>query len=251
MRSFRLLSLFLLGACHHGAPITSNVAPEPDTRQIMAEARTAFRHGNFGRALLAFRRLQFELGAGDSLVAEVRYLVAECTFQTGDIATAGLAFQKVAEEFPTSEFAPLALLRDGDANARLWHRPDVDASPGLTALATYQELLGRYPGTDAAARAQIRVRDLNEWFAEKGYKTGMFYLRRRAYDSAILYFKDIIASYPGTRLVPQALLRLVDTYRAIGYAEERKETCANLRRYYPQADGLDSRCPAETSAGAP
>jgi outer membrane protein assembly factor BamD len=251
MRSYWLLTLALLGACQHASRVASRDAPEPDPKQFMAVARTAFRHGNFARALIAFRRLQFELSAGDLQMAETRYYVAECSFQTGDFATAALAFQKVAEEFPTSEFAPLALLRDGDANLRLWRRPDVDASTGQTALATYQELLGRYPGTEAAARAQIRIRQLNEWFAEKGYKTGMFYLRRRAYDSAIIYFKDIIASYPDTRLVPDALLRLVDTYRAIGYAEERKEACANLRRYYPQAAGLDSRCPAETSAGAP
>jgi hypothetical protein len=51
--------------------------------------------------------------------------------------------------------------------------------------------------------------------------------------------------------VADALLRLVDTYRAIGYAEERKEACANLRRYYPQAAGLDARCPAETTTGTP
>ena len=251
MRSSLLLCLVLLGACHHASRVAPSVVPLTDPKQFLADARAAFRHGHFERALVAFRRLQFELGPGDSLIAEAHYFVAECTFQTGDLTAAALNFQKVAEEFPNSDFAPLALLRDGDANMRLWRRPDVDAAPGQTALATYQELLGRYPGTDAAARAQIRIRELNEWFAEKGYKTGMFYMRRKAYDSAIIYFKDIIASYPDTRLVPDALLRLVDAYRAIGYAEERKETCANLRRYYPQAAGLDSRCPAETSAGAP
>jgi outer membrane protein assembly factor BamD len=251
MRSYWLVSMVLLGACHHAARVASSVAPDTDPKQFLAEARAAFRRGQFARALVAFRRLQFELGPGDSLTAEARYYVAECSFQLNDLASAALAFQKVAEEFPNSEFAALALLRDGDANLRLWRRPDVDASTGQTALATYQELLGRYPGTEAAGRAQVRIRQLNEWFAEKGYKTGMFYLRRRAYDSAIIYFKDIIASYPDTRLVPDALLRLVDTYRAIGYVEERKEACANLRRYYPQAAGLDSRCPAETSAGAP
>jgi outer membrane protein assembly factor BamD len=251
MRSYWLLSMLLLGACHQSTRIASNVAPDADPKQVLVDARAAFRRGHFARALVEFRRLQFELSPGDSLTAEARYYVAECSFQTGDLATAALAFQKVAEEFPTSEYAGLALLRDGDANRRLWRRPDVDATAGQTALATYQELLGRYPGTDAAARAQERIRQLNEWFAEKSYKTGMFYLRRRAYDSAIIYFKEIVASYPDTRLVPDALLRLVDTYHAIGYAEERKETCANLRRYYPQAAGIGSRCPAETSAGAP
>lgn len=251
MRSSWLAIVVLLGACHHASQVRSNVAPDADTRQIVVESRAAFRSGHFARALIAYRRLQFELGPGDPLTAEARYFAAECSFQLGDLATAALAFQKVAEEFPTSEYAALALLRDGDANRRLWRRPDVDATSGQTALATYQELLGRYPGTDAAARAQLQIRQLNEWFAEKEYKTGMFYMRRKAYDSAIIYFKDIVASYPDTRLVPDALLRLVDTYHAIGYVEERKETCANLRRYYPQTPGIDGRCPAETSAGAP
>jgi outer membrane protein assembly factor BamD len=251
MRSYWLLSLVLLAACQHAARVASRVEPASDPKQFLTDAHTAFRRGNFARALVAFRQLQFELGPGDPLTAEAHYYTAECSFQTGDLATAALAFQKVAEDFPNSAFAALALLRDGDANMRLWRRSDVDASTGQTALATYRELLGRYPETDAAVRAQGRIRELNEKFAEKSYKIAMFYVRRRAYDSAIIYFKDIVANYPDTRLVPDALLRLVDTYRAIGYAEERKEACANLRRYYPRAAGLASRCPAEPSTGSP
>jgi outer membrane protein assembly factor BamD len=251
MRSYWLLSVVLLAACQHGVRVGSTVAPASDPKQFLTDAHNAFRRGDFARALVAFRQSQFELAPGDPLTAEAHYYAAECSFQTGDLAAAVLAFQKVAEEFPNSEFAALALLRAGDANRRLWRRPDVDASSGQTALATYQELLGRYPGTDAAVRAQGRIHQLNEWFAEKSYKIALFYLRRRAYDSAIIYFKDIVANYSDSRLVPDALLRLVDTYRAIGYAEERKETCANLRRFYQQAAGLDSRCPAETSTGSP
>jgi outer membrane protein assembly factor BamD len=250
MRSYCLLTLVLLGACRP-ANVQSTFQPSSDPAPIIVKAREEFRSGQFASALVSLRRLQFELGPGDSLVGEVRYYVAECTFQTGDLATAALAFQKVAEEFPTSDYASLSLLRAGDANLRLWRRPDVDATSGQTALAAYKELIGRYPGTPAALRAQSRILQLNEWFAEKEFKTAKFYMRRKAYDSAVLYYKDIIASYPDTRLVPDALLQLVDIYQSIGYLEERKEACANLRRYYPQTDGLASRCPAETSAGEP
>jgi outer membrane protein assembly factor BamD len=247
MRSWWLVSLALLAACAHATRV-----PEiQDTDQALAQARAQFRHGDFAGALLAFRRVQFELNPGQQVLPEVRYLLAECAFQTGDMAGAALAFQKVAEEFPTSEYAALALLRTGDANLRLWRRPEVDPTPGQVALASYQELVGRYPGTDAAARGQLHVRQLNARFAERDYKTGIFYFRRRAYDSAIIYFKSIIASYPDTPQVPDALLRLVDSYRAIAYPEELKETCAHLRRYYPHAEGLDRRCPADASAGTP
>src|SRR5207244_411537 len=81
-------------------------------------------------------------------------------------------------QFPASPYAPPALLRAGDANVRLWRKPELDPSYGESALAIYQELAGRYPGTDAAARAQVHVQQLREWFAEKDYKNGMFYFRR-------------------------------------------------------------------------
>src|SRR2546430_16366788 len=79
----------------------------------------------------------------------------------------------------------------------------------------------------------------------------MFYFRRRAYDSAIIYFKDVIANYSESRWTVPALLRLVDSYRAIGYADERRETFAHLRGFYPPASRLSDPCPAPTSAPAP
>src|SRR2546430_17193451 len=79
----------------------------------------------------------------------------------------------------------------------------------------------------------------------------MFYFRRRAYDPGIIYFKDVIANYSESRWTVPALLRLVDSYRVIGYADERRETCAHLRRFYSTASGVSERCPAGTSAAAP
>jgi outer membrane protein assembly factor BamD len=130
----------------------------------------------------------------------------------------------------------------------LWHRPELDPSYGETALAIYQELAGRYPESDAAARARLHVRKLESQFAEKAYKTGIFYMRRKAFDSAIIYFKDVIANYPSAQRAPDALLRLVDSYRAIGYTQEMQETCEHLRRFYPNATQLNASCPAAAAA---
>src|SRR2546422_8781519 len=205
-----------------------------------------FHHGDFRRTLAILQRLTFELDPGRPELAQIRYYMAECSFQMGDYVQAASDFRKVADEFSTTEYAPLALLRAGDANLRLWRRPELDPSYGETALAIYQELAGRYPGTEAATRAQAHVQQLREQFAEKDYKNGMFYFRRRAYDSAIIYFKDVIANYSESRWTVPALLRLVDSYRAIGYADERRETGAPPRRFYPPAAGGSERRPAGT-----
>jgi outer membrane assembly lipoprotein YfiO len=247
----RRLSVIAIAAatigCHHGPRVT----PAPDSAAELARARALFRQGKFSNALTLFKRLTYEIGPTQPEMAEVQYNLAECYFQTGDRVQAAHDFRQVADQFPTSDWAPLALLRAGDANLRLWKDPELDPSYGETALAIYQELGGRYPGTDAASRGQVHVQQLREWFSQKDYKNGMFYFKRRAFDSAVIYFKDVIANYSGTQRVPDALMRLVDSYRAIGYADELKETCEHLRRFFPRTEGLDKSCPADSSAAAP
>jgi outer membrane protein assembly factor BamD len=244
-----LLALGLLGivACRPAAP---RVLPTPEAE--LDRARREFRQGNFAKALLAYQRMVFEVGPNDSISPEVHYFLAESYFQTGDRVQAAHEFRQTADQFPSSPFAPSALLRAGDANLRLWRLPDLDPSYGEAALAIYQELAGLYPGSPAAARAQLHVRQLKEWFAEKVYKNGMFYFRRNAWDSAIIYFKDVIANYPETPRAADALLRLADSYRAIHYTEELRETCVHLQRYYPSHPGLARSCPAaETASPTP
>ncbi len=126
---------------------------------------------------------------------------------------------------------PEALLRAGDVYADLWRRPELDPSYGQTALATYQELLNRYPDTTAAKRAQVRINELQERFAYKEYQAALFYFRLKAYDSAILYLKDLVATYPRAAIAPEALVKLVQAYRR-----------SAIRR--------TSRRPADTSAGS-
>jgi outer membrane protein assembly factor BamD len=216
---------------------------------VIERARELFRQGEFEEAALGFEQVAFEYPMGHPYLAEARYYVGECRFQTGEFLAAAAEFRRVADEHSTTPYAPLALLRAGDAHLRLWRHPELDPTPGSEALAHYQELTGRYPGTDAAARAQLHVARLREWFAEKTYRNGMFYLRRGAYDSAILYFKHLVATWQDTPQAPAALLRLVEIYTVLEYQNERRETCGHLNRFYPQAEGLRDVCPATDGAG--
>lgn len=243
MKRLLVIAVLLGAACGGGAPRTG-VTPAAE----LQEARAAFHHGKFDRALTDYRRLVFELSPGDTALPEVKYYIAECQFQLGMLVEAAHAFRDVSDQSPESPYAPLALLRAGDANLKTWRDPELDPTPGQTALAIYQELAGRYPGTDAAARAQIRIHQLNDEFAAKSYANGMYYFRRHAWDSGIIYFKDVIASYPDSRSVPDALLRLADTYAIIGYADELKEVCATLRRFHPAEASRARSCPPDSTS---
>ncbi|HUQ15430.1 MAG TPA: outer membrane protein assembly factor BamD [Gemmatimonadales bacterium] len=220
-------------------------AQEVDSLFRLAENRV--RHGKWGDAIKHLERVLLEFSPGDSRIPRARYFLGEAKLATGAHLEASREFRRVSDETPNDRLAPEALLRVGDVYADLWRRPELDPSYGQTALATYQELLNRYANTPAAARAQKRIDDLKERFAYKEYRAGLFYFRLKAYDSAILYLKSVVATYPRASIAPDALLKLVEAYRRLGYQEDVKETCDDLRRFHPTAVRAGrSPCPTDT-----
>jgi len=216
---------------------------------LWRQAERAVRLGKWSDAEKALNRAVLEFSPGDARVARAHFYLGEALFAQNRQLEAAREFRKASDETPNDPIAPEALLRLGDVYADLWRRPELDPTYGQTALSTYQELLNRYPESNAAKRGQVRVSELNERFAAKSYKAAMFYLRLKAYDSAILYLKDLVANYPKTVVVPEALVRLVQAYRALGYREDVQETCDYIRRFHPQAPKVGQVCPTK-HAGA-
>lgn len=238
----------VLVACGGGPREPAPVIPA-DT--LYTQAMRAYRRGDCTRAREAFRQLADGLPANAPALAEAWYYQAECDYADRLYLEASRQFRRVADEYGAHPLAADALLRAGDAQAELWKDPELDPEYGHAAMTTYQELAARFPDSRAAARAGPKARRLMDMVADKEYRTGLFYRRLKAYDSAILYFRSVVADYPQSRSAPRALLKLVEIYRILQYAEERRETCEHLHRYYPQAAGLAQACPpAADTTGA-
>lgn len=215
----------------------------PDPQALLDVSMREYRHGRCKSAMAGFEQLSGTVGPRDPLQATLKYFMAECTLRQGSPLEAARQFRRVADDFPQGFLAPDALLRAGDAYAELWRRPELDPSYGQNALDTWVELVSRYPNTVAAERAKLRGRELQEWFAAKAFKNGEFYRRLKAYDSAIIYYRAVVANYPDTPVAPRAVLALINTYQRIGYHEEMNDMCGYLRQYYPQAVPEAESCP--------
>lgn len=251
-----LAGLVGLAGCGKGAPKTgvtpiSSTATAEEIRSLWARAGKEYARGRWSKAATLYERVTLELPVGDSLVTAAHFRLAECYFGQKQQLQAAREFRKVSDDAPASRLAPEALLRAGDAYGDLWRRPELDPTYGQTALATYQELLNRYPDAPAAARARMRVADLEEMFARKDFKTATYYYRLKAYDSAILYLKDIAASYPRASITPDVLVTLVHAYKKVNYAEDVTETCSYIRRYHPNTHGVDDVCPVGRDSTPP
>ena len=225
------------------APIAQTADPE-EIQFLWDEAMEAFRRGEFSTTADNLERLVLEFSPGDPRISKAHFYLGESYLGMKDQLQAVREFRRVSDERPNDPLAPTALLRAGDAYAELWSRPELDPSYGQTALATYQELLNRYPDSKAADRGRRRILALEEWFAAKEFKTAMFYLRLKAYDSAILYLKAMVADYPRADVAPEALEKLVEAYRKLGYEDDVEETCGYMRRFHRDEAETAAACPA-------
>lgn len=223
---------------------TRTIDPEQySSPQTLLEAAISEKErGNCIGAMPALRSVMFELPPRDPQIAVARFHLADCQVDQGEYLEGSRQFRSVADEFPTHELATEALLRSGNALAHLWKRPELDPTYGMSAMATYTELINRYPVSAEADSARRMVAELSNRFAEKQFRAGRFYYRLKAYDSAIIYFESIVADYSRSDFVTRALLILVDIYQKLGYEQERAETCDHLYRFYPDAPGLSDTC---------
>jgi len=237
VRALPVVALCLVAACARFDPRHYTV-PEDLYQASMHQFRT----GHYDKAQSGFQTLTFGVGARDTLYPLARFFLAESYFSQGDFATAAQEFRRVADENPNHGVAPDALLRAADSYAKMWEMPDLDPANGQSALATYQELSGRFPQASATRVAATRLQVLNERFAQKEMNVALFYFRRNAFDSAILYFKDLIASYPSTSLVPEAYVYIVRSYHAIGYADQEAQFCNALQQFYPRLADAKRYC---------
>jgi outer membrane assembly lipoprotein YfiO len=238
------------GRANVPAPVQLANATAAEVDSLWRHADSLYRRGKWGGAQVVFERLNLEFPPGDPRVARARFELAECYLAGGDQLQAIREFRRVSDDLPGDELAPEALLRAGDAYAELWRRPELDPTYGQTAIQTYRELQTRYPATTAARRATARIAGLEDELALKQYKSALFYVKYKAYDSAIIYFKDIAATYPRAAITPTALLHLIDVYRALGYQEDINDTCGYLRRTAPNADGVAAACAAPAPAAS-
>lgn len=256
IRRSLLGALALAAACGGGRragpaappPVSSSGASAATIDSLWQQSMHEVRQGKWSEAEKLLNRSVLEFSPGDPRVARAHFFLGEALFAQNRHLEAAREFRKASDETPNDPIAPEALLRLGDVYADLWRRPELDPTYGQTALSTYQELLNRYPESSAAKRGQLRISELNERFATKAYKAAMFYFRLKAYDSAVLYLKDLVATYPKTAVVPQALVKLVQAYKALGYREDVQETCGYIRRFHPRAPEAGEVCPSKPAA---
>jgi outer membrane protein assembly factor BamD len=164
-------------------------------RAILMQAFAHYEANNYDEAIADADRF-LQLYPGNPSAAYARYLKAICYFE--QIADVG---------------------RDQDATNR--------------AIGALQDVVQRYPNSEYAADARIKIDMANDQLAGKEMNVGRWYLRQGDTLAAIGRFTTVVDHFQTTSDTPEALYRLVVSYLIVGLPKEAERNGAVLGYNYP------------------
>ncbi|MDO9224005.1 MAG: outer membrane protein assembly factor BamD [Caulobacter sp.] len=101
------------------------------------------------------------------------------------------------------------------------------------AQAALLEIIQRFPRSEYAADARLKVDMVNDQLAGKEMAIGRYYLRQGQTLAAIGRFRTVVDRYQTTTHTPEALYRLVEAYLTVGLIGEATNNGAVLGHNFP------------------
>lgn len=104
------------------------------------------------------------------------------------------------------------------------------------ALRAFTEVMARFPDSDYARDAELKMDMVRDQLAGKEMEIGRYYLQRSEHLAAINRFRKVVTDYQTTTHVPEALHRLVEAYLSLGLQGQAQQAAGVLGHNYPGSE---------------
>jgi outer membrane protein assembly factor BamD len=162
-------------------------------------------------------------------------LAAYAYYKAGKYPEAVAAAQRYVVMHPGTKDAALAHHVIASSHFDEIKDPSRDQTATRKAIAELKTLVARYPDSPYARQAENRIRLGEDALAASEMTVGRYYLQRSNYVAAINRFKTVVAEHQTTAHVEEALMRLTETYMALGIQHEAQAAAAVLGHNFPQS----------------
>jgi outer membrane protein assembly factor BamD len=237
-RTVRILAVGLLAVAALGATAcggSRTALQQLSAEELFERGQRDFERRRWDDAIRALERVVM-FHPGHPRLEEAIFLLAEAHYNKREYDTAASEYTRLATAYPRGQYAEQARYRACRSYYNMSPRVELDQQNTKAAVDHCEAMVRVFPNSELAPRVNEMLTELRNKLGEKIYIGGDFYFRRRAYDSAILYFERVVAEHPSTTAAPRALLRLVQAYDRIGYEDEAWEAKQRLLRDYPDTE---------------
>lgn len=225
--------LLLLGACTSDEEVAPYV--ERPVEELYNEAYDAALAGDYKEAAPLFdeveRQHPYSVWATQS-----QLMAAYSLYQTNSYDEAIAALDRFIQLNPSNPNVDYAYYLKG---LSYYERiVDVGRDQKLTrdALDSFNEVVRRFPNSRYSRDAKLKLDLARNHLAGKEMSIGRWYMNRGQYLAAINRFQAVVENYDTTDQVPEALLRLTESYTALGLNQEAERTAAVLGYNYPGSE---------------
>jgi outer membrane protein assembly factor BamD len=116
-------------------------------------------------------------------------------------------FNKVISRYPDSEWSTAARYQIATCRAALSKGPAYDQGSAQEAKEKFEEFVKDHPDAVLSLDAEKNISQLREKEAESSFNIARFYEKQKLFDSARVYYNEVINNYPESSWAPQAVER--------------------------------------------
>lgn len=208
---------------------------ERPAEQIYNQAVDRMDRKDWDRAILLFQEVErqhpFSEWARRSML-----MTAYAHYRANEYDQAVSTAQRFVSLHPGSDSAPYAYYLSALSYYDQIYDVGRDQATTVQAEAALQQVVRRYPDSDYARDARLKLELTHDHLAGKEMSIGRYYLKQNQHLAAIGRFKNVVSQYETTSHVEEAMHRLVESYVSIGVFEEAKLVGSVLGYNYPGSE---------------
>jgi outer membrane protein assembly factor BamD len=208
---------------------------EKPAEELYAEAQRLLQEERYERAAKAFEEVERQ-HPYSPLATKAQVMAAYAYYEGGMYDAAIAAAERFIDLHPGHEDVAYAHYLVAISHYEQINDVGRDQSATEQALEALTRVVQRFPDTDYARDAQLKIDLVRDHLAGKEMEVGRFYQRQGRWVAAINRFRRVVEDYQTTTHVPEALHRLVESYLALGLEEEARQAAAVLGYNYPDSD---------------
>lgn len=207
----------------------------PPVETLYNDAMDLLALGDYDDAVIAFERVEQEYPFSE-WAKRAQVMAGYAAYRNGSFGEAAIILERFAKLHPSDPNTPYAYY----LRALTFYDQIVDVGRDQRttqqARQALREVVSRFPETEYARDAAIKLELTEDHLAGKEMEVGRYYLKRDEFLAAAGRFQHVIDQYQTTTHTPEALHRLVETYLQLGVKPEAQKYAAVLGYNYPGSE---------------
>lgn len=202
--------------------------------ELLDYGKEKYEKSKYLRATELFQALVYNF-PGEALVDTAQYYLGLSHFGNKDFELAGIEFNRLILNYPSSEFFENAIF----LKAVCFYKSTpthfgLDQTSLKEAIKQFEDFLVDFPESDVIPDVQEFLLVTRSRMAHKIYESGMVYSHLRAWEAAKTYFQKVIDGYTETDWGAHALYRYAEMEYNLGRYDEAGSRLESFLALFPE-----------------